>query len=225
MILTYKYRLKDRHAAKHLRRMAVAVNQVWNYCNAYQRDVEARHQAGARRRRWPTHFDLTHLTAGVSKELGISSNTIGAVCKQYVKSRKEVRHSTRFRASIGPRRALGWVPLRQGQRGYKIDGNSIIYLGQQFRWFGNKGRPCPTTTKGGAFVEDSLGRWWVALQVEVPDVRASESAYVGIDLGLKALATLSTGVKVESLPAYRRHEAARCCLSLAPECLLFPLVS
>ena len=38
MILTYRYRLKDNSAKKTLRRHAFAVNQVWNYANAYQRD-------------------------------------------------------------------------------------------------------------------------------------------------------------------------------------------
>lgn len=58
MILTYKYRLKDRRAAKRLRAQAIAVNQVWNYCNAFQRDIEARYRAGAPKRKWPVHFDF-----------------------------------------------------------------------------------------------------------------------------------------------------------------------
>lgn len=42
MILTYKYRIKDNSAKKTLRRHAYAVNQVWNYACAQQRDTEDR---------------------------------------------------------------------------------------------------------------------------------------------------------------------------------------
>jgi hypothetical protein len=32
-MLTYRYRIKDPTRAKHLQRLAWAVNRVWNYCN------------------------------------------------------------------------------------------------------------------------------------------------------------------------------------------------
>ena len=67
MILTYKYRIKDRSARKTLRRHATAVNQVWNYCVAYQRDIEARYKAGAPKRKWPSNYGLHKLTSGTSK--------------------------------------------------------------------------------------------------------------------------------------------------------------
>jgi hypothetical protein len=68
VILTYRYRIKDNSAKKTLRRHAFACNQVWNYCAAYQRDIEARYRAGAPKRKWPSHFDLQKLTKGTSKE-------------------------------------------------------------------------------------------------------------------------------------------------------------
>jgi putative transposase len=58
--------------------------------------------------------------------------------------------------------------------------------------------------KGGAFVEDALGRWWVCFHVDVTDREVTANGEVGIDLGLKTLATLSDGVKIENL----RHRAA-----------------
>jgi putative transposase len=102
MILTYKFRLKDKHAAD-LRRQARAVNFVWNYCNEVQR------KAVDNGRRWLSDPELQRLTSGSSKELGIRSETIGKVCQQYVRSRK--RHNRpwlRFRG----RKALGWVPFK-----------------------------------------------------------------------------------------------------------------
>lgn len=205
MILTYKYRLKDRSASKILRQHAFAANQVWNYCNAVQRDAEGRYRAGAPRRRWPTHFDLTKLTAGTSGELGITANSINRVCKQFASARDKAKHSLKFRASAGPRRALGWIPFRHDD--YQPDGNSILYLRKRFRWFGNKRRPLPAITKGGAFVEDARGRWWVAFVVEVEGIVSGATGEVGIDLGLKTLAILSDGTQIEALQHYRQHEA------------------
>jgi IS605 OrfB family transposase len=62
------------------------------------------------------------------------------------------------------------------------------------------------TAKGGAFVEDARGHWYVCFHVEVADLRASPAEYVGIDLGLKTLATLSTGEKISNPKAYRTLE-------------------
>ena len=201
MILTYRYRLKDNSARKTLRRHAFACNQVWNYCNAYQRDIEARYRAGAPKRKWPSHFDLQKLTKGTSKELGIHAQTVGAVCEQYAKSRDKARHSLRFRASGGARRSLGWIPF-QGQSRQLAD-NTITYLGKTFRWFGNKRRPLLDTAKVGAFVEDARGKWWVCFHVEVADDRLTGDGEIGIDLGLKSLAVTSDGEIVENL----RHTA------------------
>ena len=205
MILTYKYRLKDNSAHKTLRRYAFAVNQVWNYCNAYQRDIEARYGAGAPKRKWPTNFDLHKLTKGTSKELGIHAQTVGLVCEQYAKSRDKAKHSLRFRASGGTHRALGWVPFQGQSR--QIADNTITYLGKRFRWFGNARRSLPDTAKGGAFVEDAQGKWWVCFHVAVAEESLADSGEIGIDLGLKTLATLSNGEKVDATQPYRQYAA------------------
>ncbi len=196
MILTYKYRVKDRSARKALAAHAMSVNQTWNYCNAYQRDIEARYKAGAPKRRWPSAFDLHKMTAGTSRELGLHAQTVNAICDQFVIGRDRAKRSLRFRASFGPKRALGWVPFKAKAR--QIDGNSIIYLGKRYRVFGAKRRPIPDTAKGGAFVEDAQGRWWATLYVEVQEIRGLGQGEVGIDLGLKTLATMSDGAKIEN---------------------------
>lgn len=196
LTLTYKYRIKDRRARKALARHAVAVNQIWNYCNAVQRDIEDRYKAGAPKRRWPTNYDLQKLVSGTSKDLGIHSSTAELTCDQFAISRDRAKHSLRFRSSFGQKRALGWIPFKK--KGRQIDGNSVIYRGKRYRWFGDKRRPLPDTAKGGAFVEDALGRWWVCFHVDVPDRQGAISGKIGIDLGLKSLASISTGEVVEN---------------------------
>jgi putative transposase len=78
VILTYRYRIKDATTAKRLRAHARAVNYVWNYCGEIQE--------AARRleKPWPRAFDLIKLTTGSSALLGLHSDTVQAVCKQFV---------------------------------------------------------------------------------------------------------------------------------------------
>lgn len=199
MLLTYKYRLKDRSVKKRLREHAYAVNQIWNYCAAQQRDTEARYKAGAKPRRWASHFDLQKLCKGVGRELGIHQQSVGGVCRDFAKARDKLKHAPRFRVSFGTKRALGWIPFEDQSR--QVAGNSVTYLGKRYRWFGNKRRPLPETAKGGAFVEDALGRWWVCFHVEVAHREVTGNGEIGIDLGLKTLATLSDprAPKIENL--------------------------
>lgn len=195
MLITYRYRIKDKRAAKRLSAMAIGANQIWNYCNAFQKDLERRYRAGGPKRRWPSHFDYTGLTTGVTKDLGIHADTVSAVCRAFAVARNTHKHSLRFRASFGARRSLGWVPFYGRSR--RLDGNDVILLGRRYRVFGSKRRPIPATAKGGAFVEDSRGRWYICLQVEVRKRATSATGEVGIDLGLKTLATCSDGAKIE----------------------------
>jgi IS605 OrfB family transposase len=145
------------------------------------------------------------MTKGTSKNLGIHAQTVGAVCEQYAKSRDKAKRSLRFRVSSGPRRSLGWIPFCAQSR--QVFENVVTYRGKKFRWFGNDRRPLLDTARGGAFVEDARGRWYVCFHVDVADLPAGDGA-VGIDLGLKALATMSDGGKVDATQPYRRHAPA-----------------
>jgi putative transposase len=203
MTLTYKYRLKGKRSARILRRHAWAVNQTWNFCAQAQRAAQ-RHRRNGGRGRWPTYFDLSALAAGSSEALGIDATSILAVCRRFAQSRDAHRAAPRFRASGGPRRSLGWVPFR-GRRPRAIAGNSTVYRGVSFRWF-KGGRAIPGVVTSGAFIEDASGRWWVAFNVEVDNDRPTGAGQIGIDLGLKHLAVMSDGEKVESLRTYRAWE-------------------
>lgn len=204
MIITYKYRVKGKRAGRQFRQFAWAVNQVWNYCVQTQRSVQ-RVWAGGLPAKWKSQFDLTKLTAGVSSDLGIHAQTIQSVCGQFVNSRDQHRKCPRFRTSSGSRRSLGWIPFLSQSR--QTTANSVTYLGNTYKFFGAKRRPLLNTAKGGCFVEDSRGRWWVCFQVEAtPAICTSPNIPVGVDLGLKTLATLSNGLKFENQQVYRLWE-------------------
>ena len=69
----------------------------------------------------------------------------------------------------------------------------------------------PGTLISARFTQHA-GHWYVAVQVEVPDSwvyphRCETQAAVGVDLGLRDLAVLSDGTRVQAPRALRRYEA------------------
>jgi len=189
MLLTYRYRVKDATAGKRLARMALAVNQIWNYCGGIHNDSRRLN------RHWPGGFDLIKLTNGSSKELGLHSDTVQAVCKQFALSRDKARRRPRWRVSRGPKRSLGWVPF-QCDRPLKVCDDTVRFFGRDYRlWLS---RPIPPDIRCGSFSEDASGRWYLNLVCEIADDLPTGTGEVGIDLGLKDLAALSTGEKIRN---------------------------
>jgi IS605 OrfB family transposase len=172
-MLTYNYRIKDSVSRKHLLKMASAINYVWNYCNEVS--IKAFRRDGT----FLSAYDLHKLTAGTSKDLRLSADTIQQVCTEYVTRRrqfKKIRLKWRSR-----KRSLGWIPFKAAY--IRVDGATVTYCGQRFRlWLS---RPIVGTIKTGSFTQDSRGRWYVSFQCEVPDLYGPPApAEVGIDLGL-----------------------------------------
>lgn len=85
MQITYRYRVRDKHATR-LNAQAAAANFVWNYCN------EMQSKAAKAGRKWLTYCDLHRLTAGSTKEgLDLHSQTVQQICQQYEISRRQQR--------------------------------------------------------------------------------------------------------------------------------------
>jgi len=140
---------------------------------------------------------------GSSVILNIHSDTISAVAKQFTQSRNMHRKCPRFRKSFGANRNLGWVPFIN--RAIRVRDNCVVYNKRQFTFW--KSREIQGVVKSGAFVEDSRGRWYVTFQCDVPDDLPTGSGSVGIDLGLKDLATMSDGTKIDAPQFFRKYEA------------------
>jgi IS605 OrfB family transposase len=195
MVLSYRYRVKDATSGRHLERQARAVNRVWNYCGEIQQAAR-RHN-----KHWPSGFDLIKLTCGSSKLLGLHSDVVQAVCKQFAIARDTHGKRPRWRG----RKSLGWIPF-QAARAIRVDGDTAIFLGRRYRlWLS---RPIEGQIRCGGFAQDARGRWYLNFQAEVPEDREHGTGEVGIDLGLKSLATLSTGEKIEAPRLYRKYERA-----------------
>lgn len=200
-----RLRIKDRHAG-WLRSRAREVNLVWNFVNELSQKV------WARERRFPSGFDFWPYLKGVTKAgLGLPVQTVQEVAEQYaVKRRAAKRVRLRWRCSGGARRSLGWLPFKVRTIAYRA--GQVRYAG---RWLGlwDSYGLAQYELHAGSFSEDARGRWYLNVCVEVPDFVGplplpQASQCVGLDLGLKDLAVLSTGQTVEAPRFYRNLEPA-----------------
>ena len=193
-----KYRVKDSSSdGRDLRHMSRSSNVVWNHCNAAQIHALRHNQ------KWPTEKDLQDSTRGSGKLLGISSQTVQAICEEYAARRRQFKKSKlRFRG----RKSLGWVPFK-GQT-FVFDGatNSVVYCGRIFKLWKHRDLPDGAKIKCGSFSEDARGRWYCNVSVEYERTAQRTNEAVGIDLGLKHTATLSTGEAIDNTRLFARYE-------------------
>lgn len=192
---TIKIRIKDSTSAKHLKQMSRSVNYVWNYCN------ETSFDSIRNRSKWLSGFDLNKLTAGSSKELGLHSQTVQAVCEEYALRRIQFKkRKLRWRT----KRSLGWVPFKK--IGIKIQNGDILFQKKIIRLFQPERIPPEGTYGAGEFCEDSRGRWYFCISFKYETEASNPCGQVGIDLGLTSVATLSNGKKVANNHYFRMME-------------------
>ena len=203
-MLTYRYRIKDSTSSLHLGRMAGAINYVWNYCN------EVSLLAFRRDKTFLSAYDLHKLTAGTSKDLRLSADTIQQVCTEYVTRRKQFKKiKLKWRSK---KRSLGWIPFKAAY--IKLQDDTITYCGHRFRlWLS---RPVEGIIKTGSFTQDARGHWYVNLQCEVVDaVEPVGTLELGIDLGLTNQIACSDGIVYSRPNVTRQHEEALACAQRA----------
>ena len=196
---TLRVRIKDKHA-KALDAMACEVNMVWNFVN----ELSFKHTQ--RTGKFFSAYDLDKYTSGATKEgLKIHSQTLQSISAEYVTRRKQFKKSKlRWRVSRGSRKSLGWIPFKVGAATYK--NGQLRYAGQYFGVWDSYGlanyKLC-----SGSFSQDARGRWYANICVETVVTKSAGTESIGIDLGLKDFATLSTGEKIEAKRLYRGAEA------------------
>lgn len=192
---TLKIRIKDSTSCKRLKLMSKAVNFVWNYCNQTSFD------AIRNRSKWISGFDLQKLTTGSAKELKLNSTTIQEVCREYATRRRQFKkRKLRWRG----KKSLGWIPFKK--TGISFEGGVVKHNRQTFKVFQPERLPEKGVYGAGEFSEDARGRWYLCISVEYEQEYTSGTSEVGIDLGLKDLATLSNGKKVSNGRYYRMME-------------------
>ena len=197
---TLKLRIKDKNL-KVLDQLASEVNFVWNYVN----DLGFKHLK--RTGEFLSSYDIDKYTKGASKECGLHSQTIQAISAELVTRRKQFKKAKlKWRVSNkkSARRSLGWIPFKKVAIKY-ADGY-VQYGKHQFKLWDSYGLS-KYNVKTGSFVEDSRGRWYVCLVVDnATTIKSKGKTSIGIDLGLKDLATCSDGLKLKAPKIYREYE-------------------
>jgi len=195
---TLKVRIKDKHAPL-LNQMARSVNFVWNYVN------ELSSRSIKERGVFLSEYDLHPYTKGAGKELGLHSQTLQCIGKEYVTRRKQFKKvRLNWRKSGGAKRSLGWIPVNTGAASWKH--GQVYHNGHYFNVWDSYGLS-QYQFRTASFNEDARGRWYFNVVVDVEAKPTAGTSAIGIDLGLKDAATVSTGEKLES-KHYRRLESA-----------------
>ena len=184
---TYKIRVKDKHS-NQLDQMARSVNFVWNYIN------ELSSRSIRERSVFLSNYDIQKYLTGANKEIGLHSQTLQCVSKEYATRRKQFKKvRLSWRKSDGVRRSLGWVPINTGQA--KWQNGQVFHNGKYYKVWDSYGLS-QYKFRTASFNEDARGRWYFNVVVEVEAEQSKGTQSVGIDLGCKTAATDSHGHKV-----------------------------
>ena len=196
---TLKVRIKDKHAPL-LRQWSRSVNTVWNYIN------ELSSRSIKERGKFLSNYDIQKYTNGSGKELGLHSQTVQSVGKEYVTRRvqfKKARLNWRVSNRKSSKYSLGWVPVNTGMASWK--NGQVYHNGQYFGIWDSYGL-AGYKFRSASFNEDSRGRWYFNVVVDVEQKLSAGQEAIGIDLGLKEVATCSDGAELGSGRWYRGAE-------------------
>ena len=190
---TFSYRVKDASSGKHLARWARAVNVVWNFAN------EISIRSGDRGLKWVSKAQLLDLTKGSSKEIGLPSQVIQEIVDEFIdKRRANGKPKLRWRS----RRSLGWMPFTN--QDIVLEPGVAVLRGKRVRLWQH--RPIEGRIKSGNFSQDAQGRWYCNLAFAVKRKLSNGTDEIGVDLGLKTLATCSDGTTLAQARFYRDLE-------------------
>jgi IS605 OrfB family transposase len=191
---TFQFRIKDSSKKTKLKALASKVNFVWNYCN------QVSEFAWKRDKKWLSEFDLNNLTSGSSKELKLRSSTIQSICAEYAARRNAAKRSKISWRSF--KRSLGWIPVKSN--GFKLKNDTVIFQKQTYKIW--KSRSLFGIVKTATFSQNSKGNWFINIVCRTEKVESNNNEVIGIDLGLKTLATLSNGEKIENPKILSQYE-------------------
>lgn len=210
IVKTLKLRIKDKHA-KAMLAMARDVNTVWNFANETQYRSLKRYCN--RPKVWLSGFDLQKLTNGFVKcdDVVVTSSIVQQTCEEFATRLKQFkRQKLNWRVSNrkSAKYSLGWVPFKKRALTYK--NGQLRFNGINISLWDSYGLSRYELC-AGSFNEDSRGRWYVniAVKAQIEEKRLPDGATsVGIDLGLKTMATYSDGTAFDMPRWYRLSEGA-----------------
>jgi len=204
MITTYHYRIKDSGSTgKKLLKMSRSANMVWNYCKQTQKDALRNKSCKLIEDKktgkkisipyFLTKFEMNNLVSGSSKELGLHSQTVQGIAEEYTTRRKQFKTLLRWRG----KKSLGWLPFKS--LGIKIHNGNISYNKNIFSFWNSRELPDDAKIKTGSFAQNKRGHWYlnIVFESEKISIKRLEDNEIGVDIGIKTLATCSNSEKIE----------------------------
>lgn len=201
MLTTWRFRIKDSGRSRtNLENWARAVNFVWNYAKETQiialrrqsfKVISKKDGTTFTAPNFLTKFDLNKLVSGSSKELGIHSQTVQAVAEEYATRVQQFKKTLRWRG----KNSNGWIPFKSS--GINIEGDTVTYAKMKLKFWNSREWPSDAKIKTGAFTQDARKRWYLSVTFETNEIKHKMgTAALGVDLGIKDLATMSDGTKI-----------------------------
>ncbi len=182
-------------SSEWLNAAAIEANQCWNFFNETSAKAI---QPFYGKPRYLSGFDLEKLATGSSRFFEhLPAETIQKIAHEYATRRFQFKkRRLAWRVSKGARRSLGWLPFKGAQIRWKR--GALHFAGHRFRVFDSYGLG-NYKLRAGNFSQNALGEWFVNIAVETPKVeRELPAKAVGIDLGLRTIATVSDGQTLEA---------------------------
>nr|WP_281276332.1 transposase [Fluviispira sanaruensis] len=201
-------------ANKVLSKMSRSVNMVWNFCKQTQKEALKNKSVkliddkkSGKKISIPYFFsssEMDGLVAGSSKELCLHSQTVQAISQEYITRRIQFKTLLRWRG----KRTLGWIPFKASA--IKIQNRKIFYNKNEFSFCNSRDLPEDAKIKTGSFCQDKSGHWYlnVTFESEKIGIKREDDKEIGIDIGIKTLATCSNGEKIER-PNLRKNALAK----------------
>jgi IS605 OrfB family transposase len=206
MIITKKFRLKDKHAS-HLNSMAREVNYIWNFANETRAKAASPQYVG--KRKFLSGFDLINLTSGYVKEYDskLNAQSVQAICEEVAlrgKQFKKTKLKWRTNNPKSSKKSLGWIPFKSSA--IKFVNGQIRYNGHFFNFWDSYDLPKDTKILCGSFNQDARGRWYINLVIDEPIKQSSGTGSIALDFGVKDIAGLSDGTIIEAQMFYKKSE-------------------
>lgn len=192
MIKTLKLRIKGK--TNQLNKLAASINFVWNYVNNLSFET-IRNKS-----KFLSAYDMHSYLAGSSKQLNLHSHSVQETAEQYCIRRKQFKkRKLKYRG----KKALGWLPFKTGTVSYKE--GVLVYNKHKFKVWDSYGLS-NYKFRSGSFNQDAKGNWYINIAVEAEEQPSLGKQQIGIDLGLKTLATCSNGTKIDNIKPYAKLE-------------------
>jgi putative transposase len=166
VVKTLKLRIKDKHQRRlHQWRVRSILSGISATRPAPKRYVSATNSLSG--------YDLQKLTDGFSKCDGvvIGSATTQQVCEEYATRRRQFKRATAQLARLQSRSPPSgpWAGFHSSPAPLRYKAGQVHFAGQQLSLWDSYGL-ANYDLRAGSFCEDSRGRWYLNVQVKIPEL-------------------------------------------------------